>query len=77
MDSAVIVILDEPANANDLILMDVATEADNRFRRFDDRAALVTNAVTAAKEILSARPMVTDYIAELAIGRSLSLRTVA
>ncbi|MCC6791997.1 MAG: hypothetical protein IT336_09935 [Thermomicrobiales bacterium] len=63
------------ARVDDLVLAEVVTEANHRFSRFDDRETLVSIAVSAAKELLRARPTVTDYVAELAIGHSLSRRS--
>lgn len=58
----------------DLMLDEVATAANNRFFRREDRELLTANAVRTARQLLSAQPLVLDYVIDLAIGSSIARR---
>lgn len=55
---------------DELILIEIATDANERFGHRRDREQLVQSTVEVAREMLARRPLVTDYIGEIAIATS-------
>jgi len=52
------------------LLLEIATEASERFEHRQDRDRLVRSTLGVAREMISQRPTVTDFIGEIAIATS-------
>lgn len=55
-----------------VVLVEVYTEAKARFGHRADGQVIVAGAVDAARELLAKRPQVTDFVVDIAIATSLT-----